>query len=1036
MKGDFTRDTFRAHRRYWGVLRQQGRVDLDADWNEQVHIDRHEHRTRTTDLLGACGAPFANAGFAITAEDTTLRIGAGRYYVSGIRCDNDEATRFDDQPDPPGETPPDGDGVHLVYLDVWDRHVTALDDPLLREAALGGPDTATRARTVWQVRTQPLDPLSDELEAAIEAYLDVTNQDDASDEAIQAALEPVCTLVANAYCREPVEPTGGALDPDVGRLAARASDGEAGSDDPCRFRPQGGYQRLENRLYRVEIHRPGGADEATFKWSRDNGSVVVPVEHYGGDETDQVQVRRLGLDALTALDQGQYIEIIADDDELAGRPGHLVQIRNQPDADTRVLRLSADVEAKDLGLHPKVRRWDMDPEDDTDYADGQTVVADEWIELEDGVEIRFRDGHFQTGDYWLVPARTATADVEWPPYPTYPGESVDADPDNLPPVGIAHRWAPLAAVVRAGSSIVTTIDLRRRFPAATALHTLRYAGGDGQEPDLRDGRLPQPLQASVANGDQPVEGSLVRFEVLDGAGDLGRDPTVENAADTVTVPTDADGVASAGWRLDREAPRHRVRARLLDACGDPIGVPVFFNARVNYQLHYLSGDGQEGTPEDDLTLRPLRVWVSDGRWPLPGATVAFEVAEDSGTIDDPRPQTGSDGVAECIWTLDATTARQQVTARLLDSTGDAVHDAAIVFNATLRRAREVAYEPAKDCVTLREATTVQEALDTLCSPEPAFHVTSIRFGNGDTLRNDQLVPVSSLNSTIIVGCDGEVDPAVVHARNSKEAKPVCFVTLYLPFPFNRADMDLWGHAVLGTNPLRLQAHLAPEGKEIVWLPTDSVGSWLNDHLFTMMEKLQRGDRVLAYLTLKGNSIWDTSDPQRYLDGDVFGQLRGDGGTDAILPSGDRRRGGDLEVWFWLVRGEQCVDFRGLPEETEYRDSFTHQELEFEPLKYPLTSVTWGDPEGEMKLSFPPTGFRITFPHPVLAVRLLIGLGLSADVQITVERETETSQHSERINTETRWVTIPRDPAGRITALSVQGGEHEAWLVEVCTTQES
>ena len=44
----------------------------------------------------------------------------------------------------------------LVYLDVWQRHVTVLDDRLLREVALGGPDTTTRIKTVWQVKALPL----------------------------------------------------------------------------------------------------------------------------------------------------------------------------------------------------------------------------------------------------------------------------------------------------------------------------------------------------------------------------------------------------------------------------------------------------------------------------------------------------------------------------------------------------------------------------------------------------------------------------------------------------------------------------------------------------------------------------------------------------------------------------------------------------------------------------------------------------------------------------------------------------------------
>ena len=38
MKGDFTRDTFDPTRHFSRVLMQQGRVQLDADWNEQTAI--------------------------------------------------------------------------------------------------------------------------------------------------------------------------------------------------------------------------------------------------------------------------------------------------------------------------------------------------------------------------------------------------------------------------------------------------------------------------------------------------------------------------------------------------------------------------------------------------------------------------------------------------------------------------------------------------------------------------------------------------------------------------------------------------------------------------------------------------------------------------------------------------------------------------------------------------------------------------------------------------------------------------------------
>jgi Family of unknown function (DUF6519) len=50
MRGDFSRRTFRAARHYTGVLLQQGRVSLDADFNEQVEIERHRRRMLARDL--------------------------------------------------------------------------------------------------------------------------------------------------------------------------------------------------------------------------------------------------------------------------------------------------------------------------------------------------------------------------------------------------------------------------------------------------------------------------------------------------------------------------------------------------------------------------------------------------------------------------------------------------------------------------------------------------------------------------------------------------------------------------------------------------------------------------------------------------------------------------------------------------------------------------------------------------------------------------------------------------------------------------
>jgi hypothetical protein len=145
MKGDFTRNTFDHKKHYSSVRMQQGRVQLDADWNEQADIQAHLQQTEAKDLIGISGAPKDDAGFQITVDDDgKIWISKGRYYVDGILCENETDMLFTQQPDLPGEPLPQAPGLYLAYLDVWQRHITALEDAAIREIALGGPDTATR----------------------------------------------------------------------------------------------------------------------------------------------------------------------------------------------------------------------------------------------------------------------------------------------------------------------------------------------------------------------------------------------------------------------------------------------------------------------------------------------------------------------------------------------------------------------------------------------------------------------------------------------------------------------------------------------------------------------------------------------------------------------------------------------------------------------------------------------------------------------------------------------------------------------------
>src|SRR5690242_8993052 len=106
-KGDFTRDSFAFDPlRFHGfsrVLMQQGRVQLDADWNEQTDLLLYALRRLIIDLVGPHWGVFdfvmKSDGSAIDhiepnsfkigelqSDPRDFSIGEGRYYVDGILC--------------------------------------------------------------------------------------------------------------------------------------------------------------------------------------------------------------------------------------------------------------------------------------------------------------------------------------------------------------------------------------------------------------------------------------------------------------------------------------------------------------------------------------------------------------------------------------------------------------------------------------------------------------------------------------------------------------------------------------------------------------------------------------------------------------------------------------------------------------------------------------------------------------------------------------------------------------------------------------
>jgi len=397
MKGDFTRSTFDQKKHYSSIRMQQGRVQLDADWNEQSDITSYHIQTQGRAVIGLCGAPIKGGGFKIdpTADSKNLNISSGIIYVDGILCENDSEITIDHQDDLSDFELNGDEGVYLAYLDVWQRHITALEDPDIREVALGGPDTATRIKTVWQVK---LFRVGESEESVNCLELDEWEESIASG---------------------------------TGMLNARSNPGDV-SEGPCVMPPGAGYRRLENQLYRVEIHKGGQPGTATFKWSRDNGSIVTSwLDKIDNDLT----VSTIGLDEALGLSSEQWVELTDDTHELKGEPGTLVKLDR---VDGQILTIdpataTGSVDLADFQINSRIRRWDSDGEVNV------TVPAtnDGWIPLEDGVEVRFEAGTYKTGDYWLIPARTAKGDIEWPR---------DDAMNPLPqmPHGIKHHYCRLA----------------------------------------------------------------------------------------------------------------------------------------------------------------------------------------------------------------------------------------------------------------------------------------------------------------------------------------------------------------------------------------------------------------------------------------------------------------------------------------------------------------------------------------------------------------------------------------------------------------
>lgn len=643
-KGDFTRITFDPRKHYRSVLMQQGRVQIDSDWNEHEDIRSHRERILARDAFGSCGGPIDNAGFGITYDEKKgdFKIGEGRYYVDGILCENEDETAYSNQPDyrPDVAVADLPDGLYLAYLDVWERGITAVEDPQIREAALGGPDTTTRIKTVWQVKIERLSALSDRLD----------------DEDIDLREKNVWSRLgfdtSGLYMAARIKSRSEYKDPDSSYTAYSGGD----------------FSDLENRLYRVEIHEGGLAGTATFKWSRDNACIAKAIEDIKGNTVSIIDPER---NAIQIISPGRIVEITDERNELLGKCGVFATITS-----VRGLDVMLDVQGNEelssrfpLKNKPIIRLWDSKPlsainkktwvkidkivgeneikinkqesgeqsrfrlgqvveiSDDIMEPTGKYIQAnviaikedaesynlilasalshtgveviiteqslplinnprvrqwgmdDEWIDLERGIQVAFKKGenYYNSGDYWLIPSRALTGQIEWP-------SDEKGNPQFIRRSGIEHHYSKLAGL-RKDESGWSISELRLLFPSLPNTVALSYIGGDGQVASL-EGDLPVPFQVRVSAGELPIPNVEIRFSIESGAAELFPPPgtpegSFEQHGSDLIVSTDDHGIAGCRCRLKTDEVQVRASiVRLLRESEhlEKFGSSIIFNA--------------------------------------------------------------------------------------------------------------------------------------------------------------------------------------------------------------------------------------------------------------------------------------------------------------------------------------------------------------------------------------------------------------------------------------------------------------------------
>ncbi|MDL1984504.1 MAG: carboxypeptidase-like regulatory domain-containing protein, partial [Deltaproteobacteria bacterium] len=183
MKAQISRDSFNEEKQYSAVYQQQGRMLTDADWNEMVRILK-QRMDKTVGAAIESGSP-REGGILIEnlhqqdwivpelIKDKTThfydKMRWGRIYVDGMYGEilPNDLTKLGETPTVreffaqqqffPHAPSMEKEKIYIVYVDLWERLVIALEDKGLKDSALHGADTCVRTETMAQVKLSVLE---------------------------------------------------------------------------------------------------------------------------------------------------------------------------------------------------------------------------------------------------------------------------------------------------------------------------------------------------------------------------------------------------------------------------------------------------------------------------------------------------------------------------------------------------------------------------------------------------------------------------------------------------------------------------------------------------------------------------------------------------------------------------------------------------------------------------------------------------------------------------------------------------------------